>query len=88
MKVNGKILDKGSKETIIDLLDELGIDSNCVVVEKNGFTRFRKVKTGSRNLLTVEVLEGLTKGENVVVETPHLMKDGQRVKPIFVGLKK
>jgi len=59
-----------------------------VVVEKNGFARFRKVKTGSRNLLTVEVLEGLTKGENVVVETPHLMKDGQRMKPIFVGLKK
>ena len=59
-----------------------------VVVEKNGVARFRKVKTGSRNLLTVEVIEGLRKGENVVVETPHLIKDGQRVKPIFVGLKK
>jgi len=78
---------KAEKEQAL-VIPRKALVGEFVVVEKNGFARFRKVKTGSSNLLTVEVLEGLTKGENVVVETPHLMKDGQRVKPIFVGLQK
>ena len=41
--------------------------------------RYRKVQVGARNLMTAEILEGLSEEELVIVETPHLFRDGQRV---------
>ena len=58
------------------------------MVEKDGLAQFRKIIVGAQNLLTVEVLEGLGEGEKVVIQTPHVLKDGERVKSTLVGIKK
>ena len=60
---------------------------SAVFVVKNGIAEARNVKVGARNLLTAEILDGLEEGEQVIVETPHLFRDGQTVKPVSVGGK-
>ena len=60
---------------------------NAVFVVKNGITEARKVKVGARNLLTAEILDGLEEGEQVILETPHLFRDRQKVKPVSIGGK-
>jgi len=47
---------------------------------KNGSIEVRKVKIGIHNLLVAEALDGLEFGERVVVDTPHLFRDGQRAR--------
>ena len=59
-----------------------------VVIEKDGVAQFRKVVTGARNLLTIEVIEGLNHGDKVVVETPHILNDGDRINSTVVGFQK
>jgi RND family efflux transporter MFP subunit len=56
-----------------------------VVVADAGQAKFKKVKVGAKNLKTVEILEGIKAGENVVIETPHLLTEGEKVKPILVS---
>lgn len=56
-----------------------------VVVADAGQAKFKKVKVGAKNLKTVEILEGIKAGENVVIETPHLLTEGERVKPILIS---
>jgi RND family efflux transporter MFP subunit len=60
---------------------------SAVFVVINGVAEAREVKVGARNLLTAEILDGLEAGEQVIVETPHLFRDGQKVKPVPVGGK-
>jgi len=56
-----------------------------VVVTEAGRAMFRKVSVGAKNLKTVEILEGIKAGENVVIQTPHLLREGERVEPILVS---
>ncbi|MBT5908450.1 MAG: HlyD family efflux transporter periplasmic adaptor subunit, partial [Opitutae bacterium] len=60
---------------------------SAVFVVNNGTTEAREVKVGARNLLTAEILDGLEESEQVIVETPHLFRDGQKVKPVAAGGK-
>lgn len=77
-----------SEQTDALLIPRKALVGDYVVVEKSGYAEFRKVEVGAKNLLTVEIRKGLKKGEIVVVETPHQLKDGERIKPILVGFKK
>jgi len=55
-----------------------------VVVERAGIVEFRKVVVGARNLQMIEILEGLEEGERVVIETPHLLKNGERIQSVLL----
>ena len=70
------------------LIPSKALVGDFVVVEKNGIAKFHKVVTGARNLLTVEVIEGLKEGDKVVVETPHVLNNGDRIKSTVVGFRK
>ena len=70
------------------LIPRKALVGDFVVIEEKGIAKFREVTIGAKNLLTVEVLDGLKEGEKVVVETPHLLKDGDRLKSTLVGFRK
>jgi len=70
---------KASKEGVI-LVPRRALVGASVCIWKEGVLEIRKVKVGHRNLLTAEVLEGLSEGELVVVTTPHLFRNGQRAR--------
>ena len=61
-------------------------DSVFVVV--NNEVEIRKVKTGARNLLYVEIINGLKEGDLVISETPHLFSDGEKVKVTVLNPEK
>ena len=70
---------KASKKNVI-LVPRRALVGEKVCVWKDGVLEIRKVTVGHRNLLTAEVIEGLSEDEQVVVETPHLYRDGQRAR--------
>lgn len=70
------------------LIPRKALVGNYVVVEENGIVKFRDVVVGAKNLITVEVLKGLQKGDRVVVQTPHSLKDGERIQPTLVSFLK
>jgi hypothetical protein len=70
------------------LIPRKALVGDFVVIEEKGIAKFREVTIGAKNLLTVEVLDGLKEGEKVVIETPHLLKDGDRMKSTLVGFRK
>tara|TARA_B100002019_G_scaffold58946_1_gene50578 strand:- start:1713 stop:2750 length:1038 start_codon:yes stop_codon:yes gene_type:complete len=70
------------------LIPTKALVGDFVVIEKDGVAQFRKVVTGARNLLTIEVIEGLNHGDKVVVETPHILNDGDRINSTVVGFQK
>ena len=47
-------------------------------------TIIKEVLIGAQNLNFVEILEGLDEGDIVVTETPHLLGNGQTIKPVFL----
>jgi RND family efflux transporter MFP subunit len=51
----------------------------CVFVIANQHAQLRIVRTGKRNANDIELLAGITAGENVVVEGADQLKDGQRI---------
>lgn len=69
------------------LVPRKALMGSAVFIVKNGIAEAREVQIGARNLLTAEILDGLKEGEHVIVETPHLFRDGQTVKPVPVGGK-
>ena len=77
-----------SEKTEALIIPRKALVGDFVVVEQGGVAHFRKVKTGSKNLLTIEVVEGLRIGDRVVVETPHLIKEGQRISPTMITTQK
>ena len=77
-----------SEKTEALIIPRKALVGDFVVLEKGGVAHFRKVKTGSKNLLTIEVIEGLRIGDRVVVETPHLIKEGQRISPTVITSQK
>jgi len=60
---------------------------NSVFVVVDNRVEIREIKIGARNLLFVEVLSGLKKGDMVITDTPHLFSDGQRVDPVSLDLR-
>jgi RND family efflux transporter MFP subunit len=50
-----------------------------VFVAADGHAQLRLVRTGKRNANDVELLAGITAGENVVVDGADRLKDGQRI---------
>jgi RND family efflux transporter MFP subunit len=50
------------------------------IIDGESVARERRVKLGTRRGATVEVLEGLTEGDKVVVRGQHGLKDGQKVR--------
>ena len=50
-----------------------------VFVAANGHAQLRLVRTGKRNANDIELLAGITAGENVVIEGADQLKDGQRI---------
>jgi RND family efflux transporter MFP subunit len=77
-----------SEKTEALIIPRKALVGDFVVVEQGGVAHFRKVKTGSKNLLTIEVVDGLRIGDRVVVETPHLIKEGQRISPTMITVQK
>jgi RND family efflux transporter MFP subunit len=77
-----------SEKTEALIIPRKALVGDFVVLEQGGVAHFRKVKTGSKNLLTIEVVEGLRIGDRVVVETPHLIKEGQRISPTMITTQK
>ena len=77
-----------SEKTEALIIPRKALVGDFVVLEQGGVAHFRKVKTGSKNLLTIEVIEGLRIGDRVVVETPHLIKEGQRISPTVITAQK
>ena len=77
-----------SEKTEALIIPRKALVGDFVVLEQGGVAHFRKVKTGSKNLLTIEVVEGLRIGDRVVVETPHLVKEGQRISPTMITVQK
>ncbi len=69
------------------LVPRKALMGSAIFVVKNGIAEAREVKVGARNLMTAEIIDGLEQGEQVIVETPHLFRDGQQVKPVPVGGK-
>jgi len=56
-----------------------------VHVVVNGVVQKRQVIVGAKNLRTVEIVDGLKLGDRVIVEPPHLFKDGDLVSPVSVS---
>ena len=77
-----------SEKTEALIIPRKALVGDFVVLEQGGVAHFQKVKTGSKNLLTIEVIEGLRIGDKVVVETPHLIKEGQRISPTVITSQK
>lgn len=75
---------KSKKEDRL-LLPSKSLIGNSVFVVKEGKAFIRSVKTGGRNLKSIEILKGLKVGDIVVYETPHILNDGQKVKPILTN---
>jgi len=60
------------------------VGNSVITVNKDNLTVIKEVKIGAKNLNFVEILEGLEEGDIVVTETPHLLSNGQFIKPIFL----
>jgi RND family efflux transporter MFP subunit len=75
---------KSKKEDRL-LLPGKSLIGNSVFVVREGKAFIRTVKTGGKNLKSVEILEGLKVGDIVVYETPHILNDGQKIKPILTN---
>ncbi|MCP4219972.1 MAG: efflux RND transporter periplasmic adaptor subunit [bacterium] len=57
-------------------------DKHFVFIVKNGKSEKREIKTGDRQGLDVEVLEGLESGDELVVEGQMLLDHGSKVKVV------
>jgi len=73
-----------SKKNQALLVPSKSLIGDYVVVERAGIVEFRKVVVGARNLQMIEILEGLEEGERVVIETPHLLKNGERIQSVLI----
>jgi RND family efflux transporter MFP subunit len=67
-------------ETMI--LPAKALFENFVHVVANGVVQKRQVVVGAKNLRTVEIVDGLKLGDQVIVEPPHLYKAGDQVSPV------
>ena len=66
---------------------ERGQLTSVFVVDQSGIARMRLVKTGKIYADRVEVLSGLTEGEQIVVDGVSAVNDGSRVREAAPGLR-
>ena len=66
------------------LLPRKALIGNSVFVVNDGKVEIRDVIIGAKNLMMVEIIEGLTPNDIVVIETPHLLRDGQNIRPMLI----
>ena len=69
---------KGVRENTL-IIPRKALLGNSVLVVQNGLASIREVRIGASNLNEVEILEGLEAEDQVIVDTPHLYADGQKV---------
>ncbi len=70
---------KGERENAILVPRRALVGRNLMVV-RDGRVEVREVTIGYLGIGQAEILEGLENDELVIVETPHIYEDGQRVK--------
>lgn len=78
---------KGIREKVLKIPRKALLGDSVFVVVNNE-VEIRKVKTGARNLLYVEIINGLKEGDLVISETPHLFSDGEKVKVTVLNPEK
>lgn len=66
------------------LLPRKALIGNSVFVVKEGRAKIREVQIGAQNLEMVEIKDGLNTNDIIVIETPHTLHDGERVKPVLI----
>jgi len=77
-----EIIKSRKKESLI--IPAKALVGNSVFISENNKAVIKNIKIGAKNFKMVEVLDGLKEGEIVIVETPHLLSDGQRVQPLYL----
>lgn len=77
-----EIIKSRKKESLI--IPTKALVGNSVFIFENNKAVIKNIKIGAKNFKMVEVLDGLKEGEIVIVETPHLLSDGQRVQPLYL----
>jgi HlyD family secretion protein len=77
-----EIIKSQKKESLI--IPAKALVGNSVFIFENNKAVIKNIKIGAKNFKMVEVLDGLKEGEIVIVETPHLLSDGQRVQPLYL----
>jgi RND family efflux transporter MFP subunit len=77
-----EIIKSRKKESLI--IPAKALVGNSVFISEDNKAVIKNIKIGAKNFKMVEVLEGLKEGEIVIVETPHLLSDGQRVQPLYL----
>lgn len=77
-----EIIKSRKKESLI--IPAKALVGNSVFISEDNKAVIKNIKIGAKNFNMVEVLEGLNEGEIVIVETPHLLSDGQRVQPLYL----
>lgn len=60
---------------------------NYVYVVQDGRVQLRNVETGYVSMTTVEILKGLTAGEQVIIDQLDRYREGDRVRPVVVDRK-
>ena len=76
-----EIIKSRKKDTLI--IPAKALVGNSVFIFEDNKAVIKNIEIGAKNFKMVEVLDGLKKGEIVIVETPHLLSDGQRVQPLY-----
>lgn len=77
-----EIIKSRKKESLI--IPAKALVGNSVFIFEDNKAVIKNIKVGAKNFKIVEVLDGLNEGEIVIVETPHLLSDGQRVQPLYL----
>ena len=77
-----EIIKSRKKESLI--IPAKALVGNSVFISENNKAVIKNIKIGAKNFKMVEVLDGLKEGEIVIVETPPLLSDGQRVQPLYL----
>lgn len=70
---------KGERENAL-LVPRRALVGNRLYVVNNGVVEIREVELGYLSAGSAEVLSGIEPGEAVIVETPHIFNDGDKVK--------
>ncbi len=75
---------KAQREDVL-VIPRRALLGKSVFVVENGQVRRREVETGFLGLNLAEIKSGLDEGDLVIVETPHLFREGEEVSPVESG---
>ncbi len=54
-----------------------------ILLVENGIVVEKEIQTGYTSITMIEVIDGVSEGDTVIVEDIHLFEDGDRVKPVM-----